>query len=724
MKKARWKAGERTASRESSPAAPAVEAPRRNARSRLWAIAALWAVALLAYSNSFGAALIYDNEPLILRDARIQAATSQNIRLIFNQHYWFGNGESDLYRPLTTLSYLFNYAILGSGSQPAGYHWVNFALHAVNIVLVYLLALWILHETSAAWLMAAVWAVHPVLTESVTNVVGRADLLAAFAVLAGLACHVRASAAGGRRRVLWLTSLALVVALGMFSKESAIVVLGAMALYDVAFGAPGVPRSGPRARIANYLAAALPCLVYLYIRGGVVSKSLYFFTPFTDNPLAGTDFWTARLTAVKVIGKYLALLIWPGALSCDYSYNQIPLFTWRLAGGEPWKLLAALLACAALALAAVRSFRGGRRVFFFVLLFFVTLAPTANVFLIVGTIMGERFLYLPSLAFAGCLAVGVRALCRRLPAEWPPARFAAPAILAAIGLGLSVRTYIRNFDWASEGALMTSIEASAPDSYKSHMVLATILVDRRRAVEEADRTRAILDGLPDEKNLPKAYVNAGICYREQGEWVASQDAGNEPFARSQSEPWYQRSLAALLRARSIEQTLDRICRRESLRRGKGKNDFGWFPVYLELGRTYLRLSKPREALNALQHGQLLDFRPPVFVETSAAYDSLGDSRQAAIALMEGLSIDTTQTQLAAKLVDLYQRTQPRSCAVRETGGLRAVDMDCPLVKEHLCAALANVSRLYAEVGKREDARAAGLARSGMGCPATQSDDVQ
>jgi tetratricopeptide (TPR) repeat protein len=674
-------------------------------------------VALLAYSNSFGAALIYDNEALILHDARIQAATSQNVRLILNQHYWFGNGESDLYRPLTTLSYLFNYAILGGGSQPAGYHWVNFALHAVNIALVYLLALWILHEIPAAWLMAAVWAVHPVLTESVTNVVGRADLLAAFAVLAGLACHVRASAASGRRRVLWLTSLALVVALGMFSKESAIVVLGAMALYDVAFGALGAPGGKPRWRIANYLAAAVPCLVYLYIRGGVVSKSLFFFTPFTDNPLAGTDFWTARLTAVKVIGKYLALLVWPGALSCDYSYNQIPLFTWRLAGGEPWKLLAALLACAALGVAAVRSFRGERRVFFFVLLFFVTLAPTSNVFLIVGTIMGERFLYLPSIAFAGCLAIGVPALWRRLPVEWPPARFAVPAILAAIILALGVRTYVRNFDWASEGALMTSIEASAPDSYKSHMVLATILVDRRRAVAEADRTRAILDGLPDEKNLPKAYVNAGICYREQGEWAASQDAGNGPLARSQSEPWYQRSLEALLRARSIEQTLDRICRRESLRRGKGNNDFGWFPVYLELGRTYLRLSQPREALDALQHGQLLDFRPPVFVETSAAYDSLGDSRQAAIALMEGLSIDTSQTQLAAKLVELYQRTEPRSCAVRETGGLRAVDMDCPLVKEHLCAALAKVSRLYAEVGKSQDARAAGLARSGMGCPA-------
>ena len=51
------------------------------------------------------------------------------------------------YRPLTTLSYLLNYAVLGNCPHPAGYHWVNFALHAVNIALVYLLGLLLFQET-------------------------------------------------------------------------------------------------------------------------------------------------------------------------------------------------------------------------------------------------------------------------------------------------------------------------------------------------------------------------------------------------------------------------------------------------------------------------------------------------------------------------------------------------------------------------------------------------
>ena len=112
----------------------------------------------------------------------------------------------------------------------------------------------------------------------------------------------------------------------------------------------------------------------------------------------GAGFWTARLTAVKVIGKYLWLLLWPSRLSCDYSYNQIPLFTW----GD-WKALAAVAACVALAAVAIVCYRRSKPVFFFIAFFFAALAPTSNLAILIGTIMAERFLYLPSIGFAGCL---------------------------------------------------------------------------------------------------------------------------------------------------------------------------------------------------------------------------------------------------------------------------------------------------------------------------------
>ena len=137
----------------------------------------LWAFALLAYSNSFRAGLSLDNAWVIQEDSRIQAATSENARLILTQDYSYKNSTSGLYRPLTTFSYLLNYTILGGGANPVGYHWVNFGLHCVNILLVYWLGWLLFQRMGPAWALAAVWALHPVLTESVTNIVGRADLL-------------------------------------------------------------------------------------------------------------------------------------------------------------------------------------------------------------------------------------------------------------------------------------------------------------------------------------------------------------------------------------------------------------------------------------------------------------------------------------------------------------------------------------------------------------------
>ena len=192
-----------------------VKSPAR----RLTAVPILVAVTLLAYANSFGAGFALDNKALILQDTRVHASTRDNVDLILNHTYWWPIGESGLYRPVTTLSYLFNYAVLGNEDRPAGYHAFNLLLHVVNVILVFAIALPIadrgmriadsrrrpavpnpqsqsqsqsaIRNPQSAILIAAVWAVHPLSTEAVTNIVGRADLLAAFAVLSGLLMYVK-----------------------------------------------------------------------------------------------------------------------------------------------------------------------------------------------------------------------------------------------------------------------------------------------------------------------------------------------------------------------------------------------------------------------------------------------------------------------------------------------------------------------------------------------------
>jgi tetratricopeptide (TPR) repeat protein len=643
----------------------------RTAKSHLPAVAALWAVALVAYANSFGAGFPMDNAAIILQDTRIRAATDRNLGLIWSEEYWYARPPVGLYRPLTTFTYLFNYSTLGNGTQPAGYHAVNLALHAVNMSLAYLLALLLFKDRGMAFAMAALWGVHPVLTESVTNIVGRADLLGGFGVLAGLLCHVRATRAEGWRRAAWLGGVASAAAVGVFSKESSVVLLAAMAIHDLAFETAPWSR-----RLAGYAAAAVPCLALVSRLAQVRARIGYMPIEFADNPLVGMDFWTARLTAVRVIGKQIWLLVWPANLSCDYSYNAVPAFAWF-----DWKALAALVAVAGAVAAAAWCLKWRKRVFFLLAFGLAALAPTSNLVLRIGSIMAERFLYLPALAFAGGVVLAVFTVARQR-------RRAAAVVLAVIAVGWTARTWARNPDWRDEITLWSAAAKAEPSSYKAHWAWSVHVRETQpeTAAAEAERSLAILEGLPDERNALPAYENAGLVFGVMGDRLA---------ARPAAAAWYEKSLRALERAARIDAEKARVMRVET----GAKGTLGYAPVYLELGRAYLRLRRPREAGQAFRYGRALRALPEFSEGLAEAWRAQGDERQAAIALMEGLLMDPAQRRLAARLAELYRQTQPASCAVNSTG----IDMDCPLVREHLCAA-ARGRKLAAELGCPADAR--------------------
>ena len=432
---------------------------------RHWRLLAIWGLVLAAYSNSFQGALVFDNASVIAQDPRIRRATPENIESILTGRYAYVNATTGLYRPFTTFSYLLNYAVLDSGPRPVGYHWVNLVLHEVNVALVYALGVLIFGETAPALALAAIWGLHPLLTEAVTNIVGRADLLAALGVLAGLLCYVRGASASGWRGVAWLAGLAAAQTVGLFSKESGAVLPGLMLLYDLTWW----ERSRWRRRARAYAAVAIPFVVYFALRSAIGMQMLI---DHAENPLVSTGFWTARLTSVKVVGNFLWLFLWPARLSADYSYNAVPLFGWRLSNWEDAKVLialAVLLGATLLALLlAVRWRHTGKPLLFFLVFFFVALSPTSNLIVLIGSIMAERFLYLPSVGLAGCTVAAIYALGRRHSLQQ---RVAAPVAWAALGLVCLVftaRTYARNFDWQDSIRLWTSAVDVCPGSARPH----------------------------------------------------------------------------------------------------------------------------------------------------------------------------------------------------------------------------------------------------------------
>jgi protein O-mannosyl-transferase len=600
---------------------------------------ALCALTLLAYSNSFEGGLVLDNKVLLL-DPRIRDATPENIALIFHHTYWWPTGEAGLYRPFTTLSYLFNYAVLGEGDQLFGYHAINLLLHLGNVLLAYMLALRLVRRFWPSVFIAAVWAVHPASTESVTNIVGRADLLAAMAVLSGFLMYLESREASEWARGAWLAGLMAVTTIGVFSKESAVAILPVIILYELVIKKGTDDISGRRRILKIGLpemssvpfwgcaAALVPIVAMLWKRSAVLAASPPAEFPFADNPIVGADWWTGRLTAIQVIARYLWLMIWPANLSCDYSFDQIP-----LARGSAADWFAFVIVFAA-AIGVVLVFRWNRTAFFLACFAFFNFAPASNLFFPIGTIMADRLLYLSSLGLLACLVLAIYPA-----AEKPKFAMLAPLVLCLIISGFAVRTWIRNQDWQTELALATHDVRVSPRSYKLHQLLAASLFESDpshsnidQVIEEQGKSVALLDPLPDALSRPETYRQAGYYHLLKGDL-------EHDHAAVQSTAAYRSALQALERCISIDQAS-----RASYLSQAGSKSFsslieGDAQAYLLLSLVYLRLGDSQKAYGAINRARTLDpLNPQMYRQLSAVLAQQGRNDQAEVALMQETAI--------------------------------------------------------------------------------------
>jgi protein O-mannosyl-transferase len=654
---------------------------------------ALVILVLLAYSNSFQAGFTLDNHGL-LRDPRVQQATAHNLGLIADHSYWWPSGESGLYRPLTTLSYLFNYAILGDGDQPGGYHWVNLILHGVNVLLVFALLLRLTGELKVSGLIAATWAVHPVLTESVTNIVGRADLLAGAATLGGLLIYLRAADAKGWRRIAWLVGLMAITFAGVFSKESAVCIIGVIVAYEFIRPTDGASlgAKSPRGALAmSCIAIAIPIVAMLVQRAKVLAASLPAEFPFTDNPIVGASFWIGRLTALNVIARYLWLLVWPAKLSSDYSYPEIPLFRGTL--GDSICCMVAVLALALLLYLYKRS----RLACFFLCFAAVTFFPMSNLALPIGTIMAERFLYLPSIGITACLALAIFWICERMGV----AKIAPVAICLMIAC-LAIRTWARNADWLDDRSItVASLEAS-PNSFKLHRQMAALIYGEegtpeniRRGKGEAEKSVALIDALPDPESTAEPFCLAAAYDFLEGEL---ENAASSAGISGEAAAAYEKGIARAHRCAAIDKAVH-AAYLAKLPPGMLAPEGDPQP-YLMLSSAYIQMGETGKAVGAAREALRLYPRSAAgYLQVANVFMNHSLRDDATSALTEGLLL-TSGAGLADALGTIYNYADG-TCSVVETGAGHTMNPRCRPFRERVCALSADVLKARVEMSRRD-----------------------
>lgn len=483
----------------------------------------VFVVAFAAYGSSLRNGFAYDDDSILTDNPRVTAPLT--LGALFVEPYWKTREAGGLYRPLTILTYRWNHAL--HGLKPFGYHLGNVVLHGLVSVLVALLA--------AAWLgpagalAAGLWfAVQPVHTEAVANVVGRAELLAALGVLlaawvepAGAAFRrggaavaapsVPKGALAGARPPLPLLPARVVaplgLAIGLFSKEVALGWLGVSLLRSLYRGRrpdPGV-WGGYLVVTAAYFALRVAALGAVGHAKGVVIYRL-------DNVIATLPQPEALWTALGVFGRYVSLLVVPWRLSADYSWPMIDRAGW----GEPWSWFG-LIAAASGVVLALRGLRRagvemgpGAAVTMGLVLFGVTFAPVSNFVLHIGTVMGERLLYLPSAGVALIVGAGVERLLAARGGSLRVVVVAAGVLLVAAG---GAHCWIRGRDWHDSLSIHRASVVTSPRSSRAHFNYSAQLILAGRVPEALSELRTAMSL---DSTYTEAWVNLGNIQMSMG----------------------------------------------------------------------------------------------------------------------------------------------------------------------------------------------------------------
>ena len=158
--------------------AAATESEASRVRQWVWPLAAAL-VGALVYLNANSNGFALDDFRLVRDNPNL--GPEVGIRALFGQPYWPGSAASGLYRPVTIASLALNRML--TGTAPAGFHVVNLLLHALVSGLVWYVVRGIGVHYGTALAAALLFAVHPLHTEVVANIAGRAELMAAVWVL-------------------------------------------------------------------------------------------------------------------------------------------------------------------------------------------------------------------------------------------------------------------------------------------------------------------------------------------------------------------------------------------------------------------------------------------------------------------------------------------------------------------------------------------------------------
>jgi len=458
-------------------------------------------ISIIIYSNTLHSPFVFDDIDNITENSLIRM-TGINLTSLKNAAF----SHPSWARPISNISFAVNYYM--GGYNVRGYHIVNIAVHMINGILVYLIALAVftqlkgnLKETSLqinlmSLAASLIFVAHPINTQSVTYIVQRMNSMAVMFYLLSFFLYIKARLSGIRwRRWALFSGVIISGILALGSKQIAATLPFIIILYEYYFF---------QDLKASWLKKNIPYLIIPFI---VLAALVFIYTG--ENPInriladyARRDFTLIErvLTQFRIIIFYISLLILP----LPSRMNLIHHINTSHSLLQPITTLISLLIIVALIALSIYWARKKRLISFSILWFFINLAIESS-FIGLEMIFEHR-LYLPMVGFS----LMVSYIVFNYPSN---KRILITGVCVVIIMLLGYGAYVRNRTWRDGITLWSDVVAKNPLSYRGYNNLGRALVRHGRSQEAIPQYEISLRIKPD---YIKAHVNLGNAFMRQG----------------------------------------------------------------------------------------------------------------------------------------------------------------------------------------------------------------
>lgn len=470
----------------------------------LLAIAGIVIATFAVYANSFGNEFLFDDISQIVENAAIRSF--KNLPAIFTHHLTYFSEEHQqegkFYRPIQTLTLMTDHFLWGM--EPFGYHLTNTSLHAIVAVLFFVFALLLTGSIPMSFIIGILYAVHPLHTEAVTYMSGRADSLCAIALLLMVIFQRKYWASEKPpARVFYYILISASFILGLLSKELTIVFPFLLMVCEYCLRSDK-GYSSLKKRLLFYLPLFLIMGVWFVVKNKIVITETMVTHP--------TSLATRLTTAPRLIMDYIRLSFIPTDLHMEYKM-PFPRTAFQKGYFEGIIFTLVLIAAWWYSWRRGKTDRGYRVIFFGLTWFFVGLLPYLNLIFQLNAPFAEHWLYIPEMGFIISVIYAVFIFTESNLS----ARRAVISICLAAALAYSFMTVKQNTVWKDPFTFYTYTMKYAPYSATTYNNLAIQYIKRGELLEAEKYFQKALQVDPDyelaKQNLDKLALdmkNRGI----------------------------------------------------------------------------------------------------------------------------------------------------------------------------------------------------------------------